>query len=1173
MSEHESMADNDEALALARENAEAAWVLTDRDVWHKNPFYTGPEQPHPEDDDAHQFIADKGIEAWRSRKNIDPKTAPIQIPYQAPDGVWGGGSYAPCLELTIEEDGTATLSADQRHSSQIADQRYSSQIQSAERTFDVHHGRNLPLLYRASLSVGSYAIPDSSKLHVLAEKLQPLVDRVRAGHEVAWDGNDMVGRLTTEDARDADEALDLLFDSDPDWQRDVEFWELDDWLGTQEIANATAIGDDLQGYWNAATQQIAEARENRVFLLYRGGEATQTDIAAWLKEKVDEVWQQSEAKAEDDMGDNMDPEEPQPPNLPPESGYVANGEMRRIEIEGIERTLWQIQTNRAHYRAGEGTLSGWIEDGVEFLQDANRSKIEDDAIILGKSQIGNVTLGHKSMVLDSTVKNYATVKGSDTGNAEIIRSTIDGARITGASRVVDSTLRDGAFNDSRLTRVVAPGQSEKRKEANPAAFERDPNAYWPVSSPQVTKSDLTDTLIESGTVSDSVVVRSTVRGDAYLSRLDVTDSRLGFGYYSPVVIPSDPQKEPTAPRREVRDLDLDQQKYALDPFDTIQRKTGEFTDIFYRAVLLRDIEARVPNSEEGREDVPTGTLPAGTRGAYVSSLTVIAHGGQAWAGPDVVIGGIAAVKNDAQVWGPSVISGGEMLDTAWAYGVNMDVLSTISGNSKVISSQMDHAHVSGESVIEACELKEGYLRNTVARDSILTEASTVDSEIIGSVVTGGTRNPISIAKSTVIASELSRETDRGLNLSGGVLDSRLERVISTGGSIYNRQINGDPVGGVTLGGHMTPRLAEAWTRSMMQEPADPVAGSWLSRTDIIDPVTLTGSREDIDRVRHFISVGVTAKNPDLVRYFGTLAARDKDYGVIEPILQDDTLREGLVTALRTMPGIVVNGRFEQSNMAVSVQEQVQALRARAAAYGATSDNPLRGVEIIDRIVSTEPVDVGIDGKVVPALPAITVTGRDEDNTPSYGVVFVLHNDDQAVSSASQLRIASFRPPYAPRFESRDEAIAHVREAADRSLDSGIEAAPDAAFRLPAPLLLDISPRKPDKAMLVLAPALPLPDGHSSASRLGVHDGFQAVIVDRERIKAGSYLFSHGSLDGALGSTTAAAAVADARAERGRGWTYTESGALREATMSLRTQDRERESHAAPTSRSSGPSLG
>ncbi|MCE2577982.1 hypothetical protein LDL36_05535 [Komagataeibacter sp. FNDCR1] len=37
----------------------------DRDVRHRNPFYHGPGMPHPEDDGAHDFIADHGIDAWR----------------------------------------------------------------------------------------------------------------------------------------------------------------------------------------------------------------------------------------------------------------------------------------------------------------------------------------------------------------------------------------------------------------------------------------------------------------------------------------------------------------------------------------------------------------------------------------------------------------------------------------------------------------------------------------------------------------------------------------------------------------------------------------------------------------------------------------------------------------------------------------------------------------------------------------------------------------------------------------------------------------------------------------------------------------------------------------------------------------------------------------------------
>lgn len=42
--------DRSAASELGAENQNRAWVLTDRDVWHKNPYYRGPEVRHPEDD-------------------------------------------------------------------------------------------------------------------------------------------------------------------------------------------------------------------------------------------------------------------------------------------------------------------------------------------------------------------------------------------------------------------------------------------------------------------------------------------------------------------------------------------------------------------------------------------------------------------------------------------------------------------------------------------------------------------------------------------------------------------------------------------------------------------------------------------------------------------------------------------------------------------------------------------------------------------------------------------------------------------------------------------------------------------------------------------------------------------------------------------------------------------
>lgn len=44
-------ADREEAYALGEQNLLRAWVLTNRDVWHRNPFYAGPPVPHPESDE------------------------------------------------------------------------------------------------------------------------------------------------------------------------------------------------------------------------------------------------------------------------------------------------------------------------------------------------------------------------------------------------------------------------------------------------------------------------------------------------------------------------------------------------------------------------------------------------------------------------------------------------------------------------------------------------------------------------------------------------------------------------------------------------------------------------------------------------------------------------------------------------------------------------------------------------------------------------------------------------------------------------------------------------------------------------------------------------------------------------------------------------------------------
>lgn len=41
---------NEMVCNLGAANADQCWILTPFDTWERNPSYTGPDQPHPEDD-------------------------------------------------------------------------------------------------------------------------------------------------------------------------------------------------------------------------------------------------------------------------------------------------------------------------------------------------------------------------------------------------------------------------------------------------------------------------------------------------------------------------------------------------------------------------------------------------------------------------------------------------------------------------------------------------------------------------------------------------------------------------------------------------------------------------------------------------------------------------------------------------------------------------------------------------------------------------------------------------------------------------------------------------------------------------------------------------------------------------------------------------------------------
>lgn len=42
-------ADREYASNVGSQRPDLAWILSDRDVWYRNPYYMGVPQPHPED--------------------------------------------------------------------------------------------------------------------------------------------------------------------------------------------------------------------------------------------------------------------------------------------------------------------------------------------------------------------------------------------------------------------------------------------------------------------------------------------------------------------------------------------------------------------------------------------------------------------------------------------------------------------------------------------------------------------------------------------------------------------------------------------------------------------------------------------------------------------------------------------------------------------------------------------------------------------------------------------------------------------------------------------------------------------------------------------------------------------------------------------------------------------
>jgi|SRR6516164_7077263 hypothetical protein len=167
------------------------------------------------------------------------------------DEVLGGPEYRPYLTLELTEGGEASLRTWDRHSSNNGT------------TFDVWHGRTLE--WSASLSQGSYTLPDVAKIEALAEQVKPLLERVHAGHSTYWDGSNYCGRLT-EDAEGADKEIERIFEV-ADWcDEDRQVWDASEWIaGAGYLETARELGLTLasdETAWDEATASLVQQAES-----------------------------------------------------------------------------------------------------------------------------------------------------------------------------------------------------------------------------------------------------------------------------------------------------------------------------------------------------------------------------------------------------------------------------------------------------------------------------------------------------------------------------------------------------------------------------------------------------------------------------------------------------------------------------------------------------------------------------------------------------------------------------------------------------------------------------------------------------------------------------------------------------------------------------------------------
>lgn len=197
-------------------------------------------------------------------------------------GALGVGEMRATLELRIEEDGTATLAAEDQRRDQLT-------------TVSEAHG--LTLTAGTQLRRDQAVIADLDKISDLARQLEPLVARVLPGRDSYWNGSNWIGCLD-EDALAAWTEITAFFEEleAEGWTTDMAVWDAEDYISYGHNVTSQTTNAELTRF---AAEYVAEAERENIHLLYGShGEGTEA-----MCEILFEIREELRADDEEDWGE------------------------------------------------------------------------------------------------------------------------------------------------------------------------------------------------------------------------------------------------------------------------------------------------------------------------------------------------------------------------------------------------------------------------------------------------------------------------------------------------------------------------------------------------------------------------------------------------------------------------------------------------------------------------------------------------------------------------------------------------------------------------------------------------------------------------------------------------------------------------------------------------------